>query len=112
MTAGQEEVTSALKQTLERTGTLDNVRSLLRTDIYLCLTNCLKKDESKVPTPLQENILIKEIIADYLSFNGYFNTLSVLAAEVGTPSLLDSHVSSHVASSISGPSMKLGSDFI
>jgi hypothetical protein len=73
------------------------------------LTDCLKKEEEKLSAP-QENILINEIVADYLAFNGYFNTLSVLATETGTPSLLDS--SSHVTSSTSGSLMKLGPEFI
>jgi hypothetical protein len=109
MMSGQEDITLAVKRTLERTGTLDTVRSLLRADIHCCLTDCLKKEEEKLSAP-QENILINEIVADYLAFNGYFNTLSVLATETGTPSLLDS--SSHVTSSNSGSLMKLGPEFI
>ncbi|KAL3790694.1 hypothetical protein HJC23_009794 [Cyclotella cryptica] len=108
---GQEELTAALKETLTRTGTLDNVRAILRADIYHCLTDCLTKDNNKTPTPPQENILINEVIADYLAFNGYFNTLSVLATESGTPSLLDVTGRTHYRDSI-GTAMRLGSDFI
>lgn len=108
---GQEEITAALKETLRRTGTLHHVRATLRADIYHCLTDCLTKENNRTPTPPPENILINEVIADYLAFNGYLNTLSVLATESGTPSLLDVTGTTHHRDSIDS-SLRLGSEFI
>lgn len=108
--ATQDDVIAALKETLKRTGTLDECRAILRADIYHCLQDSLKNElesriEAKHPKPPQENVLINEVIADYLAFNGYLNTLSVLAAETGTPSLAEVHSNAKA-------SMMLGPDFI
>lgn len=90
--ATQPELSAALKETLKRTGTLDSVLGILRADIYHCLTDSLiEKEDVKRPVPPKENVIINELIADYLAFNGYSNTLSVLAAESGSPSLLKVH---------------------
>lgn len=100
------EIVAALKETLDRTGTLDTVRSILRTDIHHCLNDSmqnLEKDSNEeAPSPPHENILINELVAEYLAFNGYSNTLSVLAAESRSPSLLEARDSSKM----------LGPDFI
>jgi lisH domain-containing protein FOPNL len=69
------------------------------------LNDSFQSEGNKTPTPPKENILINEIIADYLAFNGYFNTLSVLAAESGTPSLVEVHENG-------SDSTMLGSNFI
>ena len=37
------------------------------------------------PTPPQENVLINELIREYLMYNGYYNTASVLVTESGQP---------------------------
>jgi hypothetical protein len=90
--ATQPELSAALKETLKRTGTLDSVLGILRADIYHCLTDSLiEKEDVKRPVPPKENVIINELIADYLAFNGYSNTLSVLVAESGSPSLLKVH---------------------
>jgi lisH domain-containing protein FOPNL len=83
-----EMLTTALKETLQRTGTLDNVRAQLRATILQNLTDSLPSataaaSNATPPTPPIENILINELISEYLSFNGYNQTLSVFAAETG-----------------------------
>lgn len=104
--SAQAELFSALKETLQRTGTLESVTGILRAEIFHCLNDTFPKSEgNKTPAPPKENILINEIIADYLAFNGYFNTLSVLAAESGTPSLAEVHENG-------SDSTMLGSNFI
>ena len=111
----EEDIFMALKETLQRTGTLDNVRGILRADIYHCLNDSMEggESESKLrPAPPQENVLINEIIANYLAFNGYENTLSVLAAECGTPSLMELYKSNDCASTTTESSIMLGSNFI
>lgn len=89
--ATQRELVDALEESLKRTGTLDIVMGILRADIYHCLTDSLTKEGTKRPTVPKENVIINELVADYLAFNGYTNTLSVLAAESGSPSLLKVH---------------------
>lgn len=43
--------------------------------------------EGLLPPPLSnENLLINELVRDYLSFNGYANALGVFMAESGQPS--------------------------
>ena len=90
------EIINALKETLQRTGTLDTIRAQLRADVFQCITECLPSlsasksapsTQSSLPAPPIENILINEIIAEYLAFNGYQHTLSVFASETGNPSL-------------------------
>ena len=79
-----EQLTKALQETLERSGTLDDVRSRLRATILRCMTECLPNASStpppEVPPPI-ENVLINEMIIEYLSFNGYGQSLAVFAAE-------------------------------
>lgn len=92
-----QDITNALKETLRRTGTIDNVRTQLRTEIYHCLSESLssipelsdqKAPQTKIPnSPPIENILINEIIADYLTSNCYHSTLSVFSNETGMASL-------------------------
>ena len=77
---GQQLVT-AIKETLERTGTLDNVRAQLRATILKCMDNSLTNSDSCKSAPPIENLLINELIAEYLSFNGYEHTLSVFNIE-------------------------------
>lgn len=43
--------------------------------------------ENVLPPPLSnDNLLINELVRDYLNHNGYSNTLSVFLAESGQPS--------------------------
>jgi len=81
-------VIAALKETLERSGTLDNVRAQLRATILKCMDETLPKSDNSVKgliprksSPPIENVLINEMIAEYLSFNGYKHTLSVFNLE-------------------------------
>jgi len=83
-----EMLTTALKETLQRTGTLDNVRAQLRATILQNLTDSSPSATAAASnatphTPPIENILINELISEYLSFNGY-NPLSVFSAETGS----------------------------
>lgn len=112
-----QDIANSLKETLCRTGTIANIRAQLRAEIYHCMSESLATLASpsipstykaaiaddpiiqtsssnnfdiKPLTPPIENVLINEIIADYLAFNGYHNTLSVFSAEARTPSLQSS----------------------
>eukprot|EP00041_Stephanoeca_diplocostata_P008745 m.129300 g.129300 ORF g.129300 m.129300 type:complete len:122 (-) comp17458_c0_seq6:1100-1465(-) len=69
----------ALKQSLETNGALDGIRARVRAEVYLALN-----DESERPPQLsRENLLINELIREYLEYNKYKYTASVFAPETG-----------------------------
>ncbi|KAL9187757.1 hypothetical protein ACHAXT_006135 [Thalassiosira profunda] len=83
------EVASALKETLERTGDLDDVRARLRAAVLRNLNASLpaassNNDSSSPPDAPIETMLINELVADYLACSGYDQTLSVFAVEAQT----------------------------
>jgi len=77
--------TDALKkvlvETLESKGIVDNMKAKLRSEIFKAL------DDPTVSKPKlsNENLLINELIREYLTFNNYKHTESVLVAESGHP---------------------------
>lgn len=75
----EQQLGAAIKETLERSGTLDNVRAQLRATLLKCMDEPLTTSCKSAP-PI-ENVLINELIAEYLSFNGYEHTLSVFSME-------------------------------
>jgi len=107
-------IRDALLETLQRTGTLDSIRSQLRADVYQALDESLAVSpvSSSTEQPPLENILINELLADYLAFNGYNNTLSVFATETGTPSLQEAHGGVRRYASNKKKNTSLGLDFI
>ena len=92
-----DELVDALKETLHRRGTLGQIRSSLRSEAFACLrlaenSNQAEKEDASSssnnnngnnPRPPMENVLINELIRDYLEFNGYRGTASVLVSEAG-----------------------------
>ncbi|KAL3805737.1 hypothetical protein ACHAW5_004482 [Stephanodiscus triporus] len=90
---GNDTLTAALRETLERTGTMENIRAQLRTMVMRCLNECLPSPTSSdtlppLPALPIENVLINELILEYLSFNGYNQTLAVFTAECQTSDFL------------------------
>lgn len=60
-----EDLRSAVKQTLEQNGSLAATRAKLRADIFATL-----QDPTEVkPRIPQENLLINELILEYLNYN-------------------------------------------
>ena len=84
-----DELVDALKETLHRRGTIGQIRSSLRSEAFDCLrlAENSNQEENEAtcsnPRPPMENILINELIRNYLEFNGYSGTASVLTAEAG-----------------------------
>uniref|UniRef100_A0A5F5PJW8 Centrosomal protein 20 n=1 Tax=Equus caballus TaxID=9796 RepID=A0A5F5PJW8_HORSE len=75
------ELKAVLKDTLEKRGVLGHLRARIRAEVFSALD-----DESEPPPPLShENLLINELIREYLEFNKYKYTASVLMAESGQP---------------------------
>ncbi|XP_071813008.1 centrosomal protein 20-like isoform X3 [Apostichopus japonicus] len=70
-----------LKETLENRGVMGQMRARMRAEVFHSLDDQL---ESR-PTLSSENMLINELIREYLEFNHYKYSLSVLMAETGQP---------------------------
>uniref|UniRef100_B0BN31 Centrosomal protein 20 n=2 Tax=Rattus norvegicus TaxID=10116 RepID=B0BN31_RAT len=75
------ELKAVLKDTLEKRGVLRHLKARIRAEVFNAL------DDDREPRPLlsHENLLINELIREYLEFNKYKYTASVLIAESGQP---------------------------
>ncbi|XP_001374877.1 centrosomal protein 20 isoform X1 [Monodelphis domestica] len=77
------ELKAVLKDTLEKRGVLGHLRAKIRAEVFNALD-----DQGEKPPPLShENLLINELIREYLEFNKYKYSASVLAAESGQPAM-------------------------
>jgi len=76
-----EEMKNVLKDTLEERGILAELRARLRAEIF----NSLNDKPANKPTVSQENLIINELIKEYLIFNNYTHSLSVFLPESGQP---------------------------
>ncbi|XP_072539355.1 centrosomal protein 20 isoform X2 [Salminus brasiliensis] len=75
------ELKCALREALEARGVLGQLKARIRAEVFQALD-----DHSEVRPPLtHENLLINELIREYLEFNKYRYTASVLTAESGQP---------------------------
>nr|KAF6366215.1 hypothetical protein mPipKuh1_005172 [Pipistrellus kuhlii] len=71
------ELKAVLKDTLEKRGVLGHLKARIRAEVFKALD-----DESEPrPTLSHENLLINELIREYLEFNKYKYTSSVLIAD-------------------------------
>ncbi|NWR84161.1 FOPNL protein, partial [Furnarius figulus] len=72
---------AVLKDTLEKQGALAEIKARIRAEVFNAL-----EDQSEPRPPLShENLLINELIREYLEYNRYKYTASVLTAESGQP---------------------------
>mmetsp|Transcript_22822 Transcript_22822/g.63097 ORF Transcript_22822/g.63097 Transcript_22822/m.63097 type:complete len:124 (-) Transcript_22822:535-906(-) len=84
MGSNVEELKEALKSSLQNGGQLNAVKAKLRADIF----NTLAESEVHPKPPLSnENLLINELIREYMIYNGYRESLSVFLPETGQPQL-------------------------
>ncbi|XP_021267684.1 lisH domain-containing protein FOPNL isoform X3 [Numida meleagris] len=75
------ELKAVLKDTLEKRGALGQIKARIRAEVFNALD-----DQSEPRPPLShENLLINELIREYLEFNKYKYAASVLTAEAGQP---------------------------
>ncbi|KAL8175274.1 UNVERIFIED_CONTAM: hypothetical protein K2H54_017698 [Gekko kuhli] len=75
------ELKAVLKDTLEKRGILGQIKARVRAEVFNALD-----DQSEPRPPLShENLLINELIREYLEFNKYKYAASVLTAESGQP---------------------------
>ncbi|KAM9222845.1 centrosomal protein 20 isoform 1-T1 [Leptosomus discolor] len=75
------ELKAVLKDTLEKRGALGQIKARIRAEVFNAL------DDQSVPRPplSHENLLINELIREYLEYNKYKYTASVLTSESGQP---------------------------
>lgn len=62
-----------LRETLEAKGTMSRLRASIRAEVF----GALQDENEQVPKPTKENLLINDLIREYLAFNHYDHTLSV-----------------------------------
>ena len=79
--ASLEDLKNVLRETLEQKGVLNKVKAQIRAEIF----TALDADNAGKPAIPQENVLINEMIREYLEYNKYYNTLSVMVTESGQP---------------------------
>nr|XP_020664081.1 lisH domain-containing protein FOPNL [Pogona vitticeps] len=79
--ASVTELKAVLKDMLEKRGTLGQIKARIRAEVFNAL------DDPSEPRPVlsHENLLINELIREYLEFNKYKYAASVLTAESGQP---------------------------
>ncbi|XP_023792428.1 lisH domain-containing protein FOPNL isoform X2 [Cyanistes caeruleus] len=75
------ELKAVLKDTLEKRGALAQIKARIRAEVF----NALDDQSEPRPTLSRENLLINELIREYLEYNKYKYTASVLTAESGQP---------------------------
>ncbi|XP_066186413.1 centrosomal protein 20 isoform X2 [Sylvia atricapilla] len=70
------ELKAVLKDTLEKRGALAQIKARIRAEVF----NALDDQSEPRPTLSRENLLINELIREYLEYNKYKYTASVLTA--------------------------------
>ena len=81
MSAEVSELREALRDALDRRGVLRGLKAQLRAEVF----STLEDGDDVRPSLPHENLLINELIREYLAFNNYGHTLSVFLPEAGQP---------------------------
>ena len=76
-----EDLKNALKETLEQKGVLNQIRAIMRQSIF----EAIESDDKPQAKLSNENLIINELIKEYLVFNNYLHSASVFQAETGQP---------------------------
>ncbi len=77
-----EDLKNVLKETLDKRGVLSQIKAKIRAEIFASL----EQEAAGKPKLSQENLLINELIREYLQYNSYLHTMSVFTQESGQPS--------------------------
>lgn len=87
-----EELKKLVRQNLDSRGVTQELKARIRSEVFNAL-----EDKTLTKPPLSnENLMINELIREYLSFNKYKYSESVLVAESGHPAVpLDREFLSH-----------------
>eukprot|EP00752_Nemacystus_decipiens_P005786 g5235.t1 len=79
-----DDLKQALVENFEHRGVLGKLKAKVRAEVFHTLEG---PQDGLLPPPLSnENLLINELVREYLSYNGYTNALGVFMAESGQPS--------------------------
>jgi len=73
---------AAVGAALKARGVTDELKAKLRAEIFKVLDG---DDAVTAPKPTEENLVINELIKEYLEYNGLRNTLAVFLPESGQP---------------------------
>ncbi|XP_046549783.1 centrosomal protein 20-like [Haliotis rubra] len=79
--ASSEDLKEVLKDSLENRGVLGQIKARIRAEVF----NALDDQTEHKPPLSNENVLINELIREYLEYNKYRYASSVLVAESGMP---------------------------
>ena len=77
--ASLDDLKGVLRETLEQKGVLNEVKAKIRAEIFTALDS----EAAGKPQLSNENMIINEMIREYLEYNKYYNTESVLVTETG-----------------------------
>ena len=80
--ANLNDLKDVLKETLEQKGALNKIKAEIRAEIFTALD---AENSKGKPSQPPENVMINELIREYLEFNGYYNSASVFITESGQP---------------------------
>ncbi|PRP86925.1 hypothetical protein PROFUN_03673 [Planoprotostelium fungivorum] len=75
-----EELKTVLQETLEARGTLDKLRAQVRAEIFHTLEGGEQREQLS-----NDNLIVNELIHEYLVFNKYYHADSVFMTESGQP---------------------------
>ncbi|XP_074648469.1 centrosomal protein 20-like [Tubulanus polymorphus] len=81
MAASIQELKEVVKETLENRGVMGQLKARIRAEVF----NALDDHTESRPPLSNENMLINELIREYLEFNKYKYSASTLLAESGQP---------------------------
>jgi lisH domain-containing protein FOPNL len=76
-----EDLKSALKTSLEERGVLNSIKALMRKSIF----DAIDIDNYAKPKIPEENLIINEMIKEYLKYNNYNYSNQVFQSETGQP---------------------------
>ena len=78
-----EDLKNALKDTLEQKGVLNQIRKIMRQSIFEAIES---DDKPKSGNNFSnDDLIINELIKEYLIYNNYLHSASVFQAETGHP---------------------------
>lgn len=80
--ASLDDLKNVLRETLEQKGVLNEVKAKIRAEIFTALDS----ESAGKPQLSNENMILNEMIREYLEYNKYYNAASVLQTETGQPS--------------------------
>ncbi|CAM9405547.1 unnamed protein product [Chrysoparadoxa australica] len=77
----ERELQQSIVESLSKRGVLAKVKASLRSEVF----RSLEGDKAGAPPLSSENLLVNELIREYLEYNQYHSALSVFMEESGQP---------------------------